>query len=136
MIKMATITNFHIKLEKNPNVFAKGYVKRNDELGDDIDWFAYDKQGFEQYNRIIIQNTDIDWIQGISLEQEKDIDEFQEKYLINREEINDIILQSNENDEIKRYGLIITIGDRLLKNVRRRFRRQMLTLKLRIDCEN
>ena len=111
MIKMATITNFHIKLEKNPNVFAKGYVKRNDELGDDIDWFAYDKQGFEQYNRIIIQNTDIDWIQGISLEQEKDIDEFQEKYLINREEINDIILQSNENDEIKRYGLIITIGD-------------------------
>lgn len=111
MIKMTTITKFCIKLESNPNVFAKGYAKRNDALGNDVDWFAYDKQGFEQYNRIIIQNTDIDWTQGVSLEQERDIDEFEEKYLINIEEINDIILQNDKKNEIRRYGLIIKIGD-------------------------
>lgn len=114
---MVVTTEFIIKLEENENVYIDGYIDRNDKVGEDIDTYSTDSSGQYQYNRAIIHNDDIDWFNGITKEQEHDIDVFEQRYQENVSEIFDIILQVDFEDtlndvyKIERYGLVIEVID-------------------------
>lgn len=112
---MTVTIEYSVKLESNPSVYIDGYVQRNDELGEDCDWYSNDNQGVAQYNRAIINHDGIDWFKGVTYEQDSEIDTLQNTYQENFGEIADIILQCDFEDifyepyQTKRYGLIIEV---------------------------
>lgn len=115
---MTVTTEFIIKLESNPSVYLDGYVDRNDTLGEDCDWYFYDRNNSPQLNQTFIEHDDIDGFKGATHEQEAEIFDFKIKYEENCEEIGDIILQCDFEDvlndniyETNRYGLIIQVTD-------------------------
>lgn len=112
---MTVTTEFAIKLESNPSVHLDGYVDRNDKLGEDCDWFFYDRNNQAQ-SQTFVEHDDIDGFKESTYEQESEILDFQNRYGENIGEISDIILQCDFEDvfyepyETNRYGLIIEVS--------------------------
>ena len=107
---MSKTIKFKVELEKNPEVYVSGYVEVNDELGEDCDWYFYDRNTFPQ-SQMFIEHLGIDGFKGSTFEQESEIDDFRNIYGENVGEISDIIVEceEDENYTTERYGLRIII---------------------------
>lgn len=113
---MTVTTEFEVQLKSNPSVYIDGYVERNDKIGEDVDWYFYDRNNMPS-SQFFIEHLDIDGFTGATQKQENEIQDFKIRYEENIEEVSDIILQAdfydtiNDPQEIERYSLIIKIED-------------------------
>lgn len=109
---MSVTTYFSIKLEDSPSVHLDGYVERNDKLGEDCDWFYYDRNNMPS-NQMFIEHDDIDGFKGATEQQENEIELF--KIAIKEQLIFDSIVQATpvdlfyNEDTIVKWGVIIKI---------------------------
>lgn len=87
---------FKIISNKNKNVYCEGYVAINGEDDEDVDWYYWTDNGYQQQGIFIWHNEEE--ITGLTDEQYDEIDQFQLDYDEDAFWIDTVILQSEENE--------------------------------------